>query len=234
MPLTEGVHFLTPTVPVHVFDAPEPGPTALIQAGIHGDEIAGVHALEELLEDGLRPERGRLLVVPTMNRAAYRARERAAPGGLDLNRCFPGDAGAPEREKRLARLFMDLVLDERPALVATLHESQKRYHPDVKPSFGQTLVYGVDPIPPLVARAVERLDAARQSDEEAWAAQYYPVATSSTEVIVDAVGCIGVCVETWMGFPERRRIDMQKEVVRVLLDELRVLSFSNHSPEPRA
>ncbi len=224
---SRGAHFLTPTVPLHVLEADEPGPTALVQAGIHGDEIAGVHALEELLEaDALRPRRGRVLVVPTMNRAAYRARQRAAPGGLDLNRCFPGDAGAAELERRLARLFMDLVEEERPALVATLHESQKRYSPEVKPSFGQTLVYGVDPMPPIVGRAVERLNETRESDEETWAPQYYPVATSSTEVIVDAIGCVGVCVETWMGFPERRRVDMQKEVVRVLLDELGILPYT--------
>ena len=43
------------------------------------------------------------------------------------------------------------------------------------------------------------------------------VSTSSTEVIVEDVGCIGTCVETWMGFSERRRIDMQKDVVRTLL-----------------
>lgn len=227
MTLSPGAHFLTPTVPIHVFDAAEPGPVALIQAGIHGDEIAGVHALEELLEEGLRPARGRLMIVPTMNRAAYRARLRAAPGGLDLNRQFPGDADAPELERRLARTFMDLVETERPALVATLHESQKRYDPKVVPSFGQTLVYGVEPIPPLIARAVARLDARRQSAEEAWAPLYYPVATSSTEVIVDAIGCVGVCVETWMGFSERRRVDMQKEVVRVLLDELGVLPFDD-------
>lgn len=223
MPLDRGVHFLTPTVPVHVFEADEPGPTALIQAGIHGDEIAGVHALEEMLEaNELAPARGRLLVIPTMNRAAYRARERTAPGGLDLNRCFPGDANAPELEKRLARLFMDLVEDERPDLMATLHESHKRYSPDVKPSFGQTLVYGVEPMPPIVGKAVERLNRIRQSDEETWAAQYYPVATSSTEVIVDAIGCIGVCVETWMGFEERHRIEMQKAVVEFLLDDIGV------------
>ena len=35
--LSAGIHHLTPTVPVHVFDAPEPGPTALIQAGIQLD-----------------------------------------------------------------------------------------------------------------------------------------------------------------------------------------------------
>jgi hypothetical protein len=226
MTLSAGSHFLTPTVPIHVFEADEAGPTALIQGGIHGDEVAGVHALEEMLEDdAFRPTRGRLLVVPTMNRAAYRARQRAAPGGLDLNRCFPGEASAPERENRLARMFMDLVLEEKPDLMATLHESKKRYDPDVTPSFGQSLVYGVDPMPALIGRAVLRLNAIKQSDEETWAVQYYPVATSSTEVIVDAVGCIGICVETWMGFSERRRIEMQKDVVRVLLDELGVMPF---------
>lgn len=224
MPLSPGSHFLTPTVTAHVFDAPEPGPTALIQAGIHGDEIAGVHALEEMLERGIRPSRGRLIVIPTMNRAAYRARERAAPGGMDLNRCFPGDASALEIEKRLARMFMSLVEDERPALVATLHESKKRYDPNVTPSFGQSIVYGVEPMPALVGETVERLNAIRASDEELWAAQYYPVATSSTEVIVAAIGCIGVCVETWMGFPERRRVEMQKDVVRILLELIGVAS----------
>jgi hypothetical protein len=218
--LAPGQHFLTPTVTAHVFAGAAPGPTALVQAGIHGDEIAGVHALAEWLEEGPRIARGKLIVVPVMNPAAYRARERAAPGGLDLNRVFPGDPNAPEPERRAAARLMALCRDERPALVATLHESKKRYHPEVVPSFGQTLVYGVEPCPRLIARAVARLDAARQSDEEAWSTLYYPVATSSTEVIVDAIGCVGVCVETWMGFPERRRIAMQREVVEVLLGEL--------------
>jgi hypothetical protein len=223
MPLSSGVTFLTPTVPVHVFDSGAPGATALIQAGIHGDEVAGVHALQELLEEGMRPARGRLIVIPVMNCGAYRARQRMAPGGLDLNRCFPGDATAPERERRLARQFMDLVLDERPALVATLHESQKRYDPAVTPSFGQTLVYGVEPMPPVVGQVVDKLNASRRDDSERWAPLYYPVATSSTEVIVEATGCVGICVETWMGFEERRRIEMQREVVGHLLRAFEVL-----------
>jgi hypothetical protein len=156
------------------------------------------------------------------------------PDGLDLNRCFPGDADAPEPELRLARMFMDLVLDERPALMATLHESMKRYDPAVTPSFGQTLVYGVDPIPELVARSVDRLNGLRQDDEERWDSLHYPVSTSSTEVIVDAIGCIGICVETWMGFDEARRIEMQKDVVHVLLDELGVLPFPEAMPSRNA
>ena len=59
-PISAGHHLLWPTVSAYVFDAPQPGPTALMQAGIHGDEVAGVHALQELLEEGLRPDRGRL------------------------------------------------------------------------------------------------------------------------------------------------------------------------------
>ncbi len=223
MPLAAGVHHLTPTLPVHVFDAPVAGPTAIVQAGIHGDEIAGVHALCELLEEGLRPDRGRLIVIPVMNPPAYRARTRAAPAGLDLNRCFPGDASARERERRLARRFMDLVLDERPALVATLHESAKRYHPEVAASFGQTLVYGVLPMPAAVGRVVERMNGALAHPYELWAPHHYPVSTSSTEVIVDAVGCLGVCVETWSGFDEPRRVAMQRAVVEHLLVEVGVL-----------
>ncbi len=226
MPLAAGTHFLTPTVYLHVMDAPEPGPTALIQAGIHGDEVAGVHALEELLEEGVRPERGRLIVCPVMNPPAYRARRRFPEGGLDLNRCFPGDANAPEKERRLAHQFMSLVRDERPALVATLHESMKRYDPTVRPSFGQTLVYGVEPMPPMVQKVVDGMNTTLRDESERWAPQYYPVSTSSTEVIVDAIGCIGVCVETWMGFPEARRVEMQKEVVRRMLDDLGMLAYA--------
>ena len=223
MPYLPGIHHWTPSLALHVFEAETPGPTALIQACIHGDEIAGAHALFELLEEGLAPKRGRLIIVPVMNPPAYRARERAAPGGLDLNRCFPGDATSPERERRLARRFMDLVLDEKPALVATLHESNKRYDPNVVPSFGQTLVYGVKPMPPVIGRVIDQLNSAFPSDEEHWAPLFYPVSTSSTEVIVEAVGCVGICVETWKGFEEAHRIAMQKAVVLRLLEDFGLL-----------
>lgn len=224
MPRIEGHYVLAPNVHLTVLEAEEPGPTALIQAGIHGDEVCGVHALQELLEAGIRPDRGRLLVVPVMNVPAYRARQRAAPGGLDLNRSFPGSPQSAHREEQLAATFMQLVREEEPALVATLHESHKRYHPDVHPSFGQTLVYGVKPMPSLVGEVVDRLNAELTDEAERWATHHFPVATSSTEVIVDAFGCIGVCVETWMGFDEARRVRMQRRVVELMLDVLGVRS----------
>jgi uncharacterized protein len=220
MPLSPGSHFLGPTLPVHVFGNRDARPSALIQAGIHGDEVAGVHALEELLEEGFTLGAGRLLVIPTMNPPAYRARQRTRPGGLDLNRCFPGDAQAAEPEPRLAARFMALIEEERPDLVGTLHESWKRFHPQVAASFGQTLVYGVEPRPALIDRVIERLNRELDNPYEVWSAHHYPIATSSTEVIVERVGCLGICVETWLGFPEARRISMQRRTVELLLEEL--------------
>lgn len=220
MPLATGVHFLHPTIPVHVLEGKRPGPTVLVQGGIHGDEIAGVHALQQLLEEERRPDSGRLLVVPVMNPPAYRVRQRTAPGGLDMNRCFPGNPDAAEIEYRLAHRFMELVKSESPALVMTLHESLKRHHPAVPASFGQTIVYGVKPMPDIVGRVIERLNEHRKGAYELWAPHFYPVATSSTEVIVDRFGCIGVCVETWMGFEEARRVEMHRETVRLFLEEL--------------
>lgn len=217
-----GVHFLAPTIPVYVMEADQQGPTAIVQAGIHGNEVAGVHALQEMLEEGFRPDRGRLLVIPVMNPPAYRARLRARPGGLDMNRCFPGNADG-QAEERLARKFMDLMEVEQPVLVATLHESLKRFHPEIPQSFGQTIVYGVNPRPTIVDTVIAQLNERLESPYERWAAHYYPVPTSSTEVIVDKVGCIGVCVETWEVFEERRRIDMQRVAIVELLKAVSVL-----------
>jgi len=219
MPLPAGSTFLTPTVTVHVIEGASPGPTAVIQAGIHGNEIAGVHALQELLEEGLAPDHGRLLAIPVMNPAAYRARERCRPDGPDLNRCFPGDPEADEPEVRLAHKFMALMKDEQPALVATLHESLKRHHPDIRESYGQSIVYGTDPMPAAIGAVIDQLNEELDHPYEQWAPHYYPVATSSTEQIVAATGCLGLCVETWMGFEERRRIDMQRRVVELLLQQ---------------
>jgi hypothetical protein len=132
----------------------------------------------------------------------------------------------PSPEDRLAHALFQLVLIERPELVATLHESHKRYSPDVTPSFGQTLVYGVDACPPVLQQVVTHLNDHLGDPEERWESLHYPVATSSTEQIVDAIGCVGTCVETWMGFGERRRIDMHKQVVRLLLDAYDVFPLS--------
>ena len=109
---------------VHVFDAGRPGPSVLVQALTHGNEICGAIALDELLQLGVRPQRGRLTVV-FANVQAYRRFDPARPFASrcvdeDLNRVWadevlfgPGDSVELRRAREL-RPFVDaadLVLD---------------------------------------------------------------------------------------------------------------------------
>ncbi len=72
---------------VHVFDAPQPGPTVLVQALTHGNEICGAIALDWLLREQLQPRRGRL-VLAFANVEAYQHFDPADP---DASRCVDED-----------------------------------------------------------------------------------------------------------------------------------------------
>lgn len=102
------------------------GPTVLIIGGIHGNEPAGAHAAERILD--WIPVRGRLVVVPRANVPALEARTRRMPdlprAESDLNRQFPMTSEeAPTGE--LAAALWSLVCEIRPDLLLDLHEG---YH----------------------------------------------------------------------------------------------------------
>lgn len=70
------------------------GPTAILQAGNHGDEYEGPITLGELIRT-LDPGAvsGRIIFLPAINTPAVLAGRRTSPvDGLNLNRTFPGNA----------------------------------------------------------------------------------------------------------------------------------------------
>lgn len=78
-------------LPVHVFRAPEPGPTLLVQGGLHGDEVNGIEICRRLLDtDAAVPDRGTVIVVPVLNVFGFLHFSREVPDGKDVNRSFPG------------------------------------------------------------------------------------------------------------------------------------------------
>ena len=78
-------------IPVHVFNARKPGPTVLLQAGLHGDEINGVETLRRMLENSdFNIEKGAVIVVPILNIFGFIHFSRDVPDGKDVNRSFPG------------------------------------------------------------------------------------------------------------------------------------------------
>lgn len=105
-------------VPVAVLANGE-GPTALLSAGLHGDEYEGQIALGRLVRE-LAPEaiRGRIIVLPCANPPAAQAGRRTSPlDGGNLARLFGDDAGSgptahiAEGIGRLLLPHADLVLD---------------------------------------------------------------------------------------------------------------------------
>lgn len=80
-------------LPVYVSRAIEDGPTLLLTAGLHGDEINGVEIIRRLIADrSLKPARGSVIAIPVVNIYGFLQQARALPDGKDLNRSFPGSS----------------------------------------------------------------------------------------------------------------------------------------------
>ncbi len=77
-------------IPVYVFNAEEPGPTILLQGGLHGDEFNSVNLLRKMLKnDYFQLKRGCVVVVPLLNVFGFLNFSREVHG-KDVNRSFPG------------------------------------------------------------------------------------------------------------------------------------------------
>ncbi|MCB0263166.1 MAG: succinylglutamate desuccinylase/aspartoacylase family protein [Calditrichaeota bacterium] len=95
-------------LPVLVYRAIVPGPTLLLTAGLHGDEINGVETLRRLIKSGLiRPDAGTVVVIPVVNIHGFIQNSRRFPDGKDLNRSFPG-----QKDGSLAGRFAWVLMND--------------------------------------------------------------------------------------------------------------------------
>ncbi len=78
-------------IPVIIERSKIPGPTVLITAGIHGDEINGVEIVRQIIARKInKPKKGTIICIPILNVFGFLNGDRAFPDGRDLNRVFPG------------------------------------------------------------------------------------------------------------------------------------------------
>lgn len=105
-----------------------PGKTALLTAGVHGDEYEGPAAILHLPKV-LHPEnlRGTVIAVPIANPLAFAADSRTTPGdGLNLARVFPGKANGSITERMAAAIF-DIVTGSGVDYLIDLHSGGIEY-----------------------------------------------------------------------------------------------------------
>jgi len=97
-------------LPVFVFRSKVEGPSLLLTAGIHGDEINGIEIVRRLITRRmLVPETGTIIAIPLVNVYGFINNARNLPDGKDLNRCFPGgDRGS--LAKKIAHILMSEII----------------------------------------------------------------------------------------------------------------------------
>ena len=98
------------SIPVHVFRAPEDGPTILLMAGMHGDEVNGIEIIRRLLRRKLlHPQHGTIIAIPILNIYGFLNFSREVPDGKDVNRSFPGHKKG-SLASRVAYTFVQEIL----------------------------------------------------------------------------------------------------------------------------
>lgn len=78
-------------IPIIVERSKLPGPTVLLSAGLHGDEINGTEIVRQLIVKKInKPKTGTIICIPIINVFGFVNQTREFPDGRDLNRVFPG------------------------------------------------------------------------------------------------------------------------------------------------
>lgn len=97
-------------MPVHVIHGKTEGPTLLVCAAMHGDEINGIEIIRRVV--GLKTLsnlHGTLIAIPIVNVYGFIHLSRYLPDRRDLNRSFPGSENG-SLAARLAHLFMQEIV----------------------------------------------------------------------------------------------------------------------------
>ncbi|WP_242582141.1 succinylglutamate desuccinylase/aspartoacylase family protein [Hymenobacter telluris] len=97
-------------IPVHVYRSTVPGPTVLLLAGMHGDEVNGIETIRRLIRRGLlQPLKGTIIAIPILNIYGFLNFSREVPDGKDVNRSFPGNPRG-SLASRVAHRFMREIM----------------------------------------------------------------------------------------------------------------------------
>jgi len=100
------------SIPIEIIHGRQPGPTLMVNAAIHGDELNGVEIARQIT-NAIDPKKlkGTLIVVPIVNVFGFIHKSRYLPDRRDLNRCFPGSEKG-SLTSRIAFTFFENVVKQ--------------------------------------------------------------------------------------------------------------------------
>jgi succinylglutamate desuccinylase len=208
--------------PYFVFVGDKEYPKIVIDACIHGDEIAGTYACDSVMKY-IKVKSGTVIFVPKVNIKAFNTGVREV--NIDLNQVFPGNSKSTLYEERLAFDFMKLVEDFKPDVVINLHEAWTRFNETLyqkhnDKSFGQVLITNKDTTPVFLDNALLRINSLIENPENKFRVQYFPYKPNhSMDNIIEKLKTASFTVETLRTLPLEERIDYQIICILAFLNE---------------
>jgi predicted metallopeptidase len=215
----EGTSYRTP---FYVIKAKKKNPKILIDAGIHGDEIAGIYAIDSILQY-LQLNCGTVILVPAVNIRAVRENVRSI--NVDLNHVFPGDKSGSLYEDSLAYDFMELIEELKPDVVINLHEAwnkfdENSYEQKKDLSFGQTLITNYEKIPEYLINTRDRINSYIPDSSRQFRIQYFPYKpTHSMDNIIEKLKIPSYTCETLRTLNLEERINYMINVILSFMEE---------------
>lgn len=97
-------------IPIIVSRSIYDGPTVLLSAGLHGDELTGIEIIRNIIREGINyPACGTIISIPLINVFGFVNQDRNFPDGRDLNRVFPGSINGSLASRFAYRLMEDII-----------------------------------------------------------------------------------------------------------------------------
>lgn len=204
---------------LYIIDSGRPGPTVWISGGVHGSEVAGWMAADQIKNWNIG--RGKLLVLPRANVPAVNNRTRSGPGDPDLNRQFPTSSGGSARTT-LSRAIWSALREHRPDWVIDLHEamSARNINPN---SVGQTFIAYPRTAALNAGEAIFReMNRSISNRNYRFQVIRYPVQGSLARAATQFLGANGGIFETTRLVQVNTRVNWQLKFVELLLEHLQM------------
>lgn len=97
-------------VPIIISKSIHEGPTVLLTAGLHGDELTGIEIVRQIVRRRIHlPQVGTIICIPVINVFGFVNQSRQFPDGRDLNRVFPGTPNGSLAGRFAYHLMNDIV-----------------------------------------------------------------------------------------------------------------------------
>lgn len=137
MPLPELYSCAPLHMPIKIIHSKIEGPCLLVIAAMHGDELNGTEIINQLYSHkGLTRLRGTVIMIPVMNVYGLMTRSRYLPGGIELDRSFPGSKNG-NLAARMSQLFIkeifskaDICIDLQTGALNSMNLPQLYISPD--------------------------------------------------------------------------------------------------------